>query len=116
MSHDTQVKQDGTAPDRIWLQPGQALDAAERTLSHVGTERVTEQDVEYVRAALLAVNYEYAVRLATVMWRHLYPDNQEWQPLETLSGVLSQIDNMIAGLIKTKPARSFKIQEPTGPF
>lgn len=62
-------------------------------------------------------NYDYAVRLATVLQQHFYADNDDWRPLGTLNGVLSQIDNMIAGLIdKAKPARTFKIQEPNGPF
>lgn len=38
---------------RIYLQPGQATDPSECTLSHVGTERVTEADVEYVRDDLV---------------------------------------------------------------
>lgn len=65
-----------------------------------------------------AEDYAYAVRLATVLRGHFYPDNEDWQPLETINGVLSQIDNMIAGLLKRseKPARSFKIEEATGPF
>lgn len=62
MSHDTQVKQE--APERIWLQPGQALDPAECTLSHVGTERVTEMDVEYVHTDLLATVREDAFKEA----------------------------------------------------
>lgn len=65
-----------------------------------------------------AEDYAYAVRLATVMWRHYFPDVEDWQPLPTLNGVLSQIDNMIAGLLKAeqKPAKTFRIQEANGPF
>lgn len=38
------------APERIWLQRGQATDPAECTLSHVSTDGTG--DVEYVRADL----------------------------------------------------------------
>lgn len=40
------------APERIWLQRGQAIDPSECTLSHVSTDGNGE--VEYVRADLLA--------------------------------------------------------------
>lgn len=62
-------------------------------------------------------DYAYSVRLATVLRDRYYPDVQDWQPLPTLSGVLSQIDNMIAGLPNpAEPSRVFRIQEATGPF
>jgi hypothetical protein len=43
----------------------------------------------------LSGNYREAVRIATYLVKTHFPDNLDWQPLPTLSGVLSQIDNMI---------------------
>ncbi|MEM1155118.1 MAG: hypothetical protein AAGI44_13350, partial [Pseudomonadota bacterium] len=44
-------------------------------------------------------NQQYATNLARHMWQTFYRDKSpEWQPLDTLRGVLSQIDNMLAGL------------------
>lgn len=37
------------SPERIWLQPGSCLDPPECSLSHVGMERVTPEDVAYIR-------------------------------------------------------------------
>ena len=42
-----------------------------------------------------------AVRLAQVMWRRTYRDAApHWQPLEDTAGVISQIDNMHAGVVE----------------
>lgn len=38
--------------------------------------------------------YEYAKRLAISLANEHWPDNDSWQPLPTLLGVLTQIDNM----------------------
>lgn len=47
----------------------------------------------------------YAARLAEAIWRkHYQQDAPEWRPLPTLAGVLTQIDNMVAGLTKPRPA------------
>ena len=45
--------------------------------------------------------YEYARDLAIHLWeRHYKNDEPNWQPLNDLFGVLTQIDNMTVGLIK----------------
>jgi hypothetical protein len=42
---------------------------------------------------------DYAKRISTYLWeRHWREVNPDWKPLNTLMGVLTQIDNMIAGL------------------
>ena len=43
--------------------------------------------------------YLYAKSLAEYLWeKHYKEDAPEWEPLADLMGVLSQIDNMIAGI------------------
>ena len=60
---------------------------------------ITEQD-----------NLEYAQRLATSLWRnHYLGDAPAWKPFDDMRGVLSQIDNMAAGLTRKLPEWS---QEP----
>lgn len=50
--------------------------------------------------------YVYASRLATAIWqKHYMKDAPKWKPLNTIEGVLTQIDNMTCGLIKEKPAQ-----------
>lgn len=39
--------------------------------------------------------YREAAKLATYIVRTHYPDNRDWKPLDTLAGVLSQIDNAV---------------------
>lgn len=41
--------------------------------------------------------YQYALTLADVLMAKHYPDNKDWQPLGDLTGLLTQIDNMVAG-------------------
>lgn len=40
----------------------------------------------------------YATRLAGYLQRTYYPNAINWKPLDTVKGVLTQIDNMISGL------------------
>lgn len=48
-----------------------------------------------------AAALEYATRLATGMWeRDWKEESPHWQPFDDLVGVLSQIDNMLAGMEK----------------
>jgi len=43
----------------------------------------------------------YAQRLATYLWeQHYKADAPDWKPLEDMTGVLTQIDNMIVGLVR----------------
>lgn len=45
-------------------------------------------------------NLEYAIRLATILWEKYYKNTApHWKPFDDMSGVLSQIDNMIAGIM-----------------
>ena len=43
-------------------------------------------------------SYQYALRLADALRKKHYPDNTDWRPLGDLLGLLTQIDNMVAGL------------------
>jgi hypothetical protein len=44
--------------------------------------------------------YGYAARLATAIWEQHYKNTApQWQVLDDLMGVLTQIDNMAAGLV-----------------
>jgi hypothetical protein len=53
-----------------------------------------------VLTAQLAEAARYATSLAVYLRDKFYPEVTQWQPLNDLLGVLSQIDNMIAGLVK----------------
>lgn len=45
--------------------------------------------------------YREAKRLAEIVWRDHYKEKApNWQPLDTTAGIISQIDNMIAGLVE----------------
>ena len=56
--------------------------------------------------------YGYAARLATSIWKQHYQKTApQWQVLDNLMGVLTQIDNMAAGLIST-PLPEQPEQEP----
>ncbi len=41
--------------------------------------------------------YQYALTLADALIAKHYPDNKDWRPLGDLTGLLTQIDNMVAG-------------------
>ena len=50
--------------------------------------------------------YTYASSLATAIWqKHYIKDSPKWKPLDTIDGVLTQIDNMTCGLVREKPAQ-----------
>ena len=45
--------------------------------------------------------YEYAKEIAVAIWENQYKkDPPGWKPLDDLFGVLTQIDNMLTGLVK----------------
>ena len=49
--------------------------------------------------------YQYALHLADTLRERHYPANTGWRPLGDLSGLLTQIDNMIAGFGPTQVIR-----------
>ena len=50
----------------------------------------------------MTTEYNYAVGIATYMWKKYYKEiSPKWEPLEDTLGVLTQIDNMIAGMDQT---------------
>lgn len=42
--------------------------------------------------------YREAVNLSIYMVKQFYPENEEFHPLDSTRGVISQIDNMVTGL------------------
>jgi hypothetical protein len=74
---------------------------------------------EAIKAALEAKDetyaYGYAKRLAEAIWsKHYKTTAPQWEPFDELIGVLTQIDNMTAGLIsppQRKPLTDEDIQE-----
>lgn len=45
----------------------------------------------------------YAKRLAVHLWeQHYKEDAPHWEPLDDMTGVLTQIDNMITGLTRVR--------------
>src|SRR5215216_560386 len=53
---------------------------------------------------------KYATQLAVSTAKKHYP-NPDWQPQPDLMGVLTQIDNMLTGLVRAAPDRDLKEQE-----
>lgn len=44
---------------------------------------------------------KYAQRIAIAVWeKHWKNDAPQWKPVDDLGGVLSQIDNMVAGMTR----------------
>lgn len=57
----------------------------------------------FAEARGYAASLEYATRLAKLIWeRDWKKEAPHWQPLDDLLGVLTQIDNMLAGMEKKK--------------
>jgi len=45
--------------------------------------------------------HRYARDLALYMWAEFYKDSApEWEPLDDLIGILTQLDNMVCGLTR----------------
>jgi hypothetical protein len=57
--------------------------------------------------AAVEEGYAEAVRLAKALWEKHFKDRApHWKPLDTVAGVISQIDNMTAALSPTSPEAS----------
>jgi hypothetical protein len=73
-------------------QFGLAADGSDLRDLTIAVYRLTRQ---------LAEAQGYATRLATSLWEeHWKNDAPEWKPLPDLIGVLTQIDNACAGLVR----------------
>ena len=58
-------------------------------------------------------SYEYASRLATWIWeKHYKNESPHWKPLNDLLGVLTQIDNMVTGLVRAQPEQEIDSDRP----
>ena len=55
--------------------------------------------------------YQYALHLADTLHERHYPANTGWRPLGDLPGLLTQIDNMIAGFGPTQVIRDKALDE-----
>ena len=85
----------------------QALEILEKLVVGSDYEEAVEaeQAMESFRAALAQQAepdaYGYASRLAVAIWEKHYKDTApHWKPLDDLVGVLTQIDNMAAGMAR----------------
>jgi hypothetical protein len=80
-------------------QPPSWLQEQEKIERHNGSSAATEDALGY------------AQRLATILWeKHWKADAPEWKPLPDLVGVLTQIDNAVAGLVRAVP-QSIKVTD-----
>jgi hypothetical protein len=62
--------------------------------------------------ANLCVAYSECVHLAKTIWRNNFADNApEWAPLPGIGGVISQIDNMCAGLAEQSDRAKFGLRK-----
>lgn len=67
-----------------------------RAIEAAVLEKLTKVDVEPVNDWVLA----YAKTIANCLWADHYKDDApQWKVLPDLAGVLSQIDNMVSGLV-----------------
>lgn len=92
------------------------IDAAWGTLCKTVDPEGWPNEVEMraaIEAALAAAPqgepaYSYACRLAESMYRRHYQEDisPAWTPLPDLLGVLTQIDNMVSGLVRREAART----------
>lgn len=66
----------------------------------------TERDIERATAEYTAAHMtplEYATDLARHIWaKHFAETAPDWEPLPDLMGVLTQIDNMTAGMVRAE--------------
>lgn len=62
------------------------------------------------KAAEAVPAYTYALNLAHNLRKRLYPENKSWEPLPDILGLLTQIDNMVAGLAHPQEAESLRAE------
>jgi hypothetical protein len=83
-----------------------ALEALEYLATQIKPDYEHNKAITAIKAALKAKDepdaYGYAKRLAEAIWsKHYKTIAPQWEPFDELIGVLTQIDNMTAGLIST---------------
>lgn len=116
-----------------WMSGSRALEqadeqtiigAAQHLLSFVGYGLPPSQfdpDAEPARNSAGETPTEHAHRwateLAASMARKFYPEVTQWEPLPDLLGVITQIDNMVTGLVRAPTAEAapsaINMQRPT---
>lgn len=69
----------------------------EKILSNTAPEVVSKAEHERVKEELAAYHRE-ALSLATHLAKHEFPEVSQWKPLDNVPGLISQIDNMMAGV------------------
>ena len=76
-------------------------DSVPKAVDPGDTVEQKQEVIAGLRRRLAAVNLRYAQRLATSMWRkHWKQDAPNWKPYDDMVGVLTQIDNMVAGMVR----------------
>lgn len=82
-------------PDRDEPLPPPSIEEQEGEAWEYWHNRAIAAEIERHQAL------KYAQRLATSLWeQHWKADAPEWKPLPELVGVLTQIDNAVAGLVR----------------
>lgn len=72
--------------------------------SHTSNDQEVNRPRRSSEAPDSAAALEYAKRIATSMWeRDWKEDAPNWQPCDDIFGILTQIDNMVAGNRTRKP-------------
>lgn len=93
---------------RAWRPGASPAKAAAEWNKRAGDRQPATPDeakgiVPFASASGYAAALEYATRLAKGMWeRDWKEESPHWQPFDDLLGVLTQIDNMLAGMEKKK--------------
>ena len=76
----------------------------------------TYQELDESNAAMsseIDESLQYAKRLATVIWeKHWKDDAPNWKPFNAVLGVLTQIDNMVSGMVRKSPNAAGEPQPP----
>jgi hypothetical protein len=108
------VVPDRALPDKIMVWRGNP------SLDHTGTWATTRYPDDAVAYAPVDDAVREAVGLARALHhKHYQEDAPQWEPLDTVTGVISQIDNMTAGMsdeITALRTRLAELKDALRPF
>jgi hypothetical protein len=93
-----------------------ALEALEYLATQIKPDYEHNKAITAIKATLEAKDethaYGYANRLAEAIWSKHYKNTApQWEPFDELIGVLTQIDNMTAGLISPPQCKPLTDEE-----
>ena len=80
-----------------------AVDRVAFKLFQEASKTYTQSEVDEMLRQQREQDYTEAKNLAIALWKKHYSDVPQWKPLGTVSGVISQIDNMTCGLVLKSP-------------